>query len=569
MEVKDMSSLLIHQLREKRNWAVLTGVILLITVLIVPMLMESDIEEGHIMIGIFEVFIIVFMNTLLDFNYLHDTRKFSYYTSKPLLDRKRIDIVLTANVMFASLFMIILWFIAAFVQMELLRMFLMPVSFLVIIIFLTGLSSLLSGHTIVAAIATWFNFGLPFFILGVCYFVLDIVSDMAVGINTSSIMEYFVENIYRIDIIYFYKYVHDMSWIAYFITLIAILGFIYGLIQVMLRRRQSERIGEFIVFDGYKYFVALLLSTLITYLFTLILSDNDFIAKIIAFIILGSITYYVVLVILEKTFKHKNSVYKLLAIFLIIFIVGVSISGMIVKQVEKIIPEVSEIRGVLISQSTYLYLEDLEKSLVVSDIEWHHRESPNINIYSSSEAINLLRNLHIELVDDNRYNMQISFNMVYFLENGRKVTRYFETRIDKEPNQNLDKIANDYKSLDEYKLTIFPILYKDLKEDVNLEIYNETSHVIELDSQAFIEIREALKEDIDVMDDQNYGQLSALLNTYGNYSVFRDYSYAIATKEVDYDYRYIRLYNNEYNQGFDIPRDFVNTRIILEKYYEE
>lgn len=567
-----MNNLLTHALKEKRNWAILTAVILLITVVVVPLLMDSEIEEGHIVVGIFEVFLIVFMNTLIDFNYLHDTRKFAYYASKPILEKKRIDIIYLANTMFAAMFLIILWFIANYNQLDLRELFIIPSAWMLIIIILTGLSSLLSGNTIVAAIATWFNFAMPVFILGVIYFIVDIVSDLAVGINTYYIMDYFVDNIYRLDIIYLFDYVNEGSWLGYFITLSVIVSLLYLLVQWVIKIRHNERIGAFLIFDGYKFYVALLLSTLVTYLFTLMLSDNDFIAKILSFIILGSITYYVALVILEKTFKHKAFVYKLLAIFLVIFVLGVSIAGFAVKSAEANIPETQEIKGIIISQSEFVYIDEKEQSVRLSELEWYQRDNPQIMLFTSTEAINVLRDLHAAFVENNRYSERVSFNMVYFLEDGSKINRYFETRYDNDViNNNLNTISKRYGELDEYRRAALPMLYAVEPEGVTLEIYQNVNSSFVLTADQYQELANALISDIEKVKAENDTHLLALRNTnqyfdYYAYDMKRDVE--IATKEVNDDYYYIRLYNDEHNQGFDIPWNFTSTRAVLDKYLQ-
>ena len=82
-------------------------------------------------------------------------------------------------------------------------------------------------------------------------------------------------------------------------------------------RRKNERIGDQIVFTGYKNFVALLVTTLIPLAFSSALYNNDYVAKLISFVILGSITFYVTIAIFEKSFKIDKSAFKLLAAFMI------------------------------------------------------------------------------------------------------------------------------------------------------------------------------------------------------------------------------------------------------------
>lgn len=566
-----MSNLLINQLREKRNWSILTGVILLITVVIVPMLMNSDLHEGHIVIGIFEVFLIVFVNTIIDFNYMHDQRKFGYYLSKPVRSIKRINIILLANMMFATFFMILLWFIAAFNHLELYELFIFPSAWLFIIILLSGLSSILTGNSIVAAIVTWFNFGLPIFLLGVVYFIVETLSNLAVGLNTYSIMDYFIEEIYRIDIIYFFKFISEVSWVGYFTTLIIISSIIYGLIILLNKRRLNEKIGEYLIFYGYKYFIALLLSTLVTYLFSLILNDNEFIARILSFIILGSVTYYVVLVILEKSFRHKAFVYKLLAVFMVFFVVSVSLAGFIIKKAESHIPEISEIRGIFISNGEHIYLEEKEHSIRVSELEWEDRQNPEVNIYTSNAAITNLTSLHKELIRDHRYNNYVSFNMVYFLKDGTTINRYFEVKYeDEDYNTQLEVLSKEFEKLDEYKQAVMPVLYDPIYESIalKLDIYTQGTVTLELSTDEFKVLKEALIKDIEYIIDNSMGSLSALTNYGGYFNVYRDMKVVEETKEVRNDYYGIRIYSNEFNQHIDINEHFINTKPIIQEYLD-
>ena len=562
--------LLIHHLLEKKNWAVLTLIVLIITVVILPMLMDTDISEEYIAMGVAEVFIVILVNCLIDFNYLHDSKKYGYYLSKPMSSIKRIHMVLISNAIFATFFIGLLCFIGIVLKLDMMESFLVSSGWLIMLILLTSLSSLLSGNTIIAGLSTAFNFAIPLLIMGVMYFAMDIVGDIVIGINVDILMDYIIQHIYKIESLYLLEYTYNMSFM-YFVVLGCHSLVVYALMRWVLKHRKNERIGEHIVFNGYKYFIALMFSIMVPFIFTSNLYSQEYVTKLIAFVILGSLTYYVSLVILEKSFKLKKVAIKLLVTFMVVFVSVVLASGFTVKLLEKNIPDISEIDSIMVSSTNNVFLPSKNDHVNLRSIDSDDIEKYKLPVYQSDEAKQLILELHQSLINNPNYNYHTDINIVYYLKDGSKKTRYFDLGYSKgDYNEELNEIFAELRKTKEHKENVYPYFYKDdyrdLLKNISIEMnsksYNEKIYLSKAEVEKFAF---AVKQDIDYYHmHKNDG--SILIGYQPNYLNFpAEISDDNYEGELTNDYIYIGIYSGDSRfKSFDIPGYFTHTRNFIE-----
>lgn len=596
MELKNMmpnnlKKLLWYSLKEKKNWLILSAVILLVTVVVVPLLMERDLDIENIMVGIMEIFVIIFINCIIDFSYLHDTKKYSYYASKPLTDIQRINIIIISNMIFAAILMLSLWIISFTQGLSFNKIFVVPIAWMVMGIFVAALSSVLVGNSIIGGVATIFNFALPVFILGVIYFALDIVGDMALGFNTDILIEKFIEKVYKIDYLYFVKFVDEPNWLVYIPLLLVICVLLYLTILQILKIRRNERIGELVIYTGYKNFVALLLSTLIPFLFSSAINNDNYIAKLLSFVILGSISFYVTIAILGKSFKIEKKAFKLLGVFMLIFVVFIFSTGMIAKKFESYIPNTEDIVGVLISGNDSIYIENREEEYDINEIQLDMDNYDGINIFTSKEAIEAVRNIQKAIIEDQEYHDYAEVNIVYFLKDESKITRWYKLKYDyyvdyteeirnTEIGKNIDKSALELEKTKEYNMKALKFIYDDdfTRDWVNtkfvISYFSGGTSELEVDKQNLKRFREVLRKDLEIVMKGEYGSLNAVL--WQNIEAYTDQYYRgekLNVKEEGTDYIgndnlsfNIRIESgNNYTKYYSIPPNFDNTREFIKK----
>jgi hypothetical protein len=173
--------LLIYSIKEKKNWVLLSTVIIFLTTLVIPYILRAD-NEFFIMFGIFELFVLILINCLVDNSFLHNESKLTYYMSKPVPLSRQIMINIVANTVF-TVYLLVLIIVSVLIQdvdNEILRVFKMLIPWLSAIILLSSLSSVLSGNTLMAGAITIFNFCLPLIILLVTMFIFTILENVVV-----------------------------------------------------------------------------------------------------------------------------------------------------------------------------------------------------------------------------------------------------------------------------------------------------------------------------------------------------------------------------------------------------
>lgn len=572
-------NLLLHALLEKKNWVILTLVVLAVSVFILPIMIRTSIHSEFIVLGIIEVCIVVIVNCFIDFNYLHDARKFGYYMSKPISNLQRLHLNYLANGIFAAVFLGALLMVSLVLDHQILDWFLVPVSWLIFIVLLIGLSSQLSGNTIIAALATAFNFALPAIVLGMLYFAMDIVSDIAIGFNVNLIMDYILSNIYRLDYLYIIQYTYDFSW-SYFVVMIVVSGFIYLMTRWAIKHRKNERIGEHIMFKGYKYFIGMAFSVLVPFIFTQITNDGDYMMKLVSFILLGAITYYIALIVLDKSFKLKPVAIKILVVFMSIFIVIVAIAGFAILSVERVLPEASEVAAVLVSNSDHVILPmDQSFRRQVTSLEYEDLIQLDLPLYESEDAIEYIIALHDIIVHEDRnkikdYNSD-NLNIIYFMKDGTTVKRYFSIPYSEElRSAAMNQTMKNLMTTDDNKAVRFPIIlsetYRNHFKELRFDIDKDERFVLEskADIEGFVAaFKLDLEKYFEIADENIYS--IGYNNQYINFPLMNREK--VETTQVGEDeYLYVSIYSDDsYVQGFDIPSYFDHTRTFISTIIKE
>ena len=527
--------LTISRLQEKKNWFIVSIIIMLVTIVIIPMSLNMKINESNIVFGMFEIFLLVFVNCLIDFSYLHNDRKFAYYASKPITSIRSINLWIITNFIYAAVLVSLLGIIAVFTGSldHINEIFIVAVPWLIAGIFTAALSSVISGNTVAAGISTIINFTLPLSILGVIAYAFKITEDFTLGFKMEILFQKFVENIYRIDILYFIKYAEDEFDFTFFIVLAVILAFIYSLTVWLNKKRKNEKIGEMVVFDGYKKLISVIISSLAPFIFSAVFNYTNVQGKIISFIVLSALTYYIMNAVLEKSFSLKISTVRFYGIFLSIYLVFIVIANFATDRYESYIPDENEISAVYFGRDFYMYSEEYEesKSLYSADEEFMETVD-NIVLYKDSFSISGFQDLHREILENQDYSRNENFAIVYYLKNGKTVARYYKLRYSEEYTGTKDKIIGNIVSGKEYKMKRYPFLY-DSNYISGMVISNIDFHMEKMND------RKPLTE-------------HDIMNTENKYLLFdnikKDHENAVASEK--YLLRFINEGKNNYNYNY-------------------
>ena len=592
MKENNFTKLLINEIISKKNWFIISFITIFITAVFVPMLMYKEISSVGVAIAVVELFLVVFLNCIIDFSYLHDSRKFSYYMSKPIQDIEKINVILLSNMIFSGIFMIMIGFISIFSYESIGDMFIVAVPWMIIGIFLSALSSVLVGNSIVAGIATCFNFLVPLSFLAVVYYIFHVIEIVAKGFNNSILMDIFIEKYYRIENLYFFKYAYDSIDASFFVLIVLIPALIYLVTRKLIKKRKNERIGEFIVFDGYKNFISILVSSLIPIAFLAFERDMGFFSQILAFIILASLSYYIILVVLDKSFRIRKNAVKILAIFLSIFVIFTGVTNISVKKFESYIPDIENVEGVYISNGSWIYSEELGHSIRIYDIYSNERELERKFIdsllYKDKENISNIMNLHKELMSNNKYFEYKDVSILYRLKNGKSLVRYYSLDYDEnyvEKNE-IEGSSNEIILSDEYKLKNFKFIYDDEFAEnskiINMEFYdgNLQNRTLKMNDLEIKELRSALKKDYDNALKKSKYKFEWLLNPKDANSIIKKYKYDYHGDTYAYSedrgvkiekeyYLEMELYGKKRSITYYFGDDFTNTLACLEKFLKK
>lgn len=480
MELKTIKSnnfmkLLINSLKNKKNWFLISTVIIFVTTLLIPYILKST-EEFFIAFGIVEIFIIVFLNCLIDNSFLHSDSKLAYYKSKPISFGKQISISIVSNIIFTVFLIILLSLSMLFhdASYEFVQSFKFLIPWLVVGVFLAALSSILTGNTIMAGIMTIFNFSLPALFYLIIMFVFTILEDIVVGFSANVLMDTLTNTFYKLEYIYFYEYI-DKSIDFIYVLLFGIILIILSVsINICIKRRKNENTGDFIVFDGFKYFVSVLASIIIPATFSMLLNEEGVASKIIVSLMLSILTYYIIIAILEKSFRISKFSIKLFVCCMAIFIALTGGTILFANQFKNDIPNPEDVKMAYVGNDTWVFNNYInsrsgyETEEYEDFIKWA-REN-NITIFTDKESIKYVTDLHSEMLIDQNYNVENYYinNIIisYWMNDGSVIIRDYKFKR----NENDTYIGNNRKNDIANKI----INTKELKEKRYYYLYDES-----------------------------------------------------------------------------------------------
>lgn len=583
MEQKTLKSnnfikLLINSLKNKKNWFYISAVIIVVTTFLVPSILKSN-YEFFIIFGILETFVIVFFNCLIDNSFLHNDSKLAYYKSKPISFGKQISISIISNIILTCFLLILLYSSIVFhdVPNEFAESLKFLTPWLIIGIFLATLSSILTGNTMIAGIMTIFNFSLPAILYLIILFVFTILQDIVIGFSANVLMDTLTSTFYKLEYIYFFEYIDKSIDYIYILLFVSILIILSVVINICLKRRKNENTGDFIVFDGFKYFVSVLASIIVPSAFSISWYDENVISKIIVSLMLSILSYYIIIAILEKSFRISIFSIKLFACCMAIFIALTGGTIIIANQFKNDIPNPKDVKMAYVGNDSWVfnnYMNNKDDYKIEGNEDFMKWARANrITIFTNEESIESITDLHREMlinqhynIDDNHYvnNVVIS----YWMNDGRVIIRDYKlTGNDTGEGNNIkDEIAYKIISSKELKEKRYYYLYDESYYDGKKIYYNFRSASgnndnIKMNNSNFEDLRVNLIKDIDKILSKNEDAFEYLQLGYNSYQNFKE--------ESDTENYYIEIIENigVEDRAIDdifINEDFKNTMEFLQ-----
>ncbi len=577
----NFTSLLLYSLKSKKNWFFLSTVIIFITTLLIPFILGVD-EEFFIAFGIVEVFILVFVNCLVDNSFLHNDSKLAYYKSKPISFKNQILINVINNHIFTG-FLLILISISVAIQdynIEILEIFKVIIPWLSVGILLAALSSILAGNTLVAGLMTIFNFALPAIFYLIIQFMFSILENLVIGFSAKVLMDYFVKSFYKLDYIYLVAFSDSPLNIVYFLIYGVIAAFIVLLIYKMLRRRKNENTGNFMAFDGFKYFVSVLASLIIPAFFAVTSYDRDILNEIIVSLLLAALSYYIIIAIMEKAFRISRLSIKVFIASMAVFIGLTGATVLIANQYKNVVPNPEDVKVAYIGNNSWMSRDVMVKKFIEeggadeeSLLEIQRIFNDSVILFTDKENIETITKMHKEILKNQGYDNEnfYMYNLVinYYMNDGSIITRDYKIKNDK--NEATNEIKNEIAS----KL----LMSKELKNKKFFYLYNEDYYLKNKDNISFVLgndrgeaysprenlnvelLRPLLIKDIDTMFNDNSDNAFLALNSYNFEIPAKEY------KELGY-YIQVTVINKEDNskdlyQTIYLDDRFENTREFL------
>lgn len=557
--------LLFNNLKAKKNWFFLSIVIIFITTLLIPYILGSD-AEFFIMFGIFEVFVLVFINCLVDNSFLHNDSKLAYYKSKPATFTEQISVNIIINLIFAAFLLGLIVLSVMFQRLDyrILESFKMIIPWLSAGIFLAALSSILSGNTLVAGVMTVFNFALPGIIFLIIQFMFSILENLVPGFSANVLMDMFIEKFYKLDYIYFIVYSEKSVNVVYFLLLAAILTFIMLLIFKMLKRRKNENTGNFIAFDGFKYFVSVLACLIVPALFSVVSYSGNLTNEIIVSLLMAALTYYIIIAVIEKSFRISRLSLKVFIVSMTIFIAATGVTIAFANQYKNVVPKAEDVKMVYIGNNRWIYNE-INNYIENEDNEELSEfiKRNNVILFKDKENIETIRELHRELISNQNYDTGDyyinSVVIVYYMNDGSYIIRDYKINKDDENNEVKDEIASRLFNSQEFKENRFYYLYDEKyyssnDYDFNIRLRHDARDEDLSYSVDFNEIRPYLIKDID----EEFSQTKNAFQRTGSYNYEMPYEY----KELGY-YLDITVRDNN-----DSSKDLSDTIQIYDRSFE-
>ena len=579
-------TLLSYSLKGKRNWFLLSTVIILVSTMLIPFILGVD-KEGFIALGIFGMFVLVFINCLVDNSFLHNDSKLAYYKSKPVTLREQISMNVMVDLIFAAYLLILIWASVVFQNLDynISEIFKMIIPWLSAGIFIAALSSILSGNTLIAGVMTIFNFALPAIIYLIIQFMFSILENLVAGFSAGVLMDYFVNNFYKLEYIYFNAYSNKPVDFIYFLLLGAILVGVTLLIFKMLKKRKNENTGSFLVFDGYKYFVSVLACLIVPAGFSVISGRYNIVNAIFVSLLMAALTYYIIIAAMERSFKISGLSMKVFVASMAVFVAMTGCTVAIAGRYKNVVPEAENVKIAYVGNNGWIYSRIKEYTeddgqLSEADIS-KIQESYSVVLFTDEANIETVTELHREILSDNKYYDEKEYyynpeiDIIYGMKDGSFIIREYKINNDSgTDNKAKDEIINRLLSSQEFKKKNYYYLYDEKYYSgtdyiINMRLWYDGmgSAPVELNTE---EIRKCLVKDID----ERFGKVD------GNFLMLMGYNYDLPYKEYDGAIYYLDVDvidrnrpadNNEDNNKasydrtytFQLNEDFKNTKNYL------
>jgi hypothetical protein len=521
-------SLLINSLKSKRNWFLLSAVIILVSTLLIPYILKIG-EEVFILFGIVETFFIVFINCLVDNSFLHSDNKLAYYKSKPVPLKDQMVINIIINVVLAAFLLALTAVSIAAIKTdhELFYAYKLAVPWILAGIFIASLSSVLSGNTLMAGAMTIFNFALPAIIFLIIYFIFTILENIVAGFSADVLMDYFLNSVYRIEYLYFFEYVENNKPVdLVYILILAVILIIVGiLILRCIKKRKNENTGNFIAFDGYKYFVSVIASLILPSAFAVSSYGQSIWGKIAVCAVIAGLSYYIINAVMEKSFKISALSIKVFAASMAMFAVMTGGTVAVANQYRDVVPDPDDVRMAYIGNMRGAYNSLNQGDDISEDDIINMQKNMGTVIFEDIQNITSITDLHRDLITDQSYNSSEYYyrqNVVisYLMKDGSIMTRDYKikTAQDASKSETKDNLAHRLISSEEMKRRKYYFLYDEgYSNKNNLYVYvgNDGSGQIAADNIDIDEIRQYLINDTD----KQYNELS------NSFSVLLFYNY--------------------------------------------
>jgi hypothetical protein len=466
---------------------------------------------------------------------------------------------------------------------EILESFKLIIPWLLAGIFLASLSSILAGNTIMAGAMTIFNFCLPLIINLIILFIFTILENAVIGFSANTLMDYFTKTIYKLDYIYFTRYADYRSIDAgYFVILAVILIFISLLINKFIKRRKNENTGNFMAFDGYKYFVSVLACLIIPASFSIMSYSNNMSSKIIVSLIMAVLAYYILIAFMEKSFRISMLSVKVFIVSMAIFSAITGGTVIFANQYKNVVPEAKDVKMAYVGTNSYIF-DDFQwsESTSVKEIDsyenWVEWQKNNeLVFFQEKENIENITDLHREILNNQSYMFEEDYYyyynrslvIAYLMNDGKIIIRdYSLKQIEdtSEHNKNKDETANKLINSQEMKKRKYFYLYDEAyynRADLICYVSSTVNDTVIVNNINIEEIRPYLIKDLDNIYAEFKNPFNLLLSY--NYDFQQDKvvsinEYYIAFEEISNNDRN-RQYEIYLNDNFENTLEYLNLK---------
>ncbi len=430
---------------------------------------------------------------------------------------------------------------------------------------------------------TIFNFALPGIIYLILQFMFSILENLVAGFSASVLMDYFVSSFYKLEYIYFVVYSDKPVDCIYFLLLGIILVGITLLIFKMLKRRKNENTGNFIAFDGFKYFVSVLACLIIPAFFSITSIGRDIASEIIVSLLMAALTYYLIIAAMEKSFRISRLSIKVFVSSMAVFIV---LTGGTIVFAKNTVPDADEVKIAYIGNNGWIYNEiddhietDTGRYEINEENISEIKEKFNVVLFTEEGNIEKITRIHKEILTDPNYNYGDYYlndiMIVYYMKDGSRIIRDYNINKDNGTgNKTKDVIATELLNSQEFKINKYYYLYdeKYVKNNdyiITVKLRNDGR---EIDSEELIDIdkiRPYLIKDIEE-DYYNIENSFMALSNY-DYEPLRDFKemgyfleinirdYSDSTKDDDGSIKdnYQTIYIND---GFENTKEYLKLK---------